>query len=86
MRVLGRPYGPEPHNGLLYWYEVTNITEEKVVNHSKTQFIDALIEFHYRLEDLFRNPRVPHCKAGEIGRWNPAPRGSLSLIRGQILG
>ncbi len=44
MRVLGRPYGPEPHNGLLYCYEGTNITGEKVVNHPKTQLIDALIE------------------------------------------
>ena len=44
MRVLGRPYGPEPHNGLLYCYEGTNITEEKVVNIPRTQLIDALIE------------------------------------------
>jgi len=44
MRVLGRPYGPKPHNGLLNRYEGTNITEENVVNHPRTQLIDALIE------------------------------------------
>ena len=44
MRVLGRPDGPEPHNGLLYCYEGTNITEENVVNHYRTQLIDALKE------------------------------------------
>ncbi len=37
-------YGPEPHNGLLYCYERTNITGEKVFNHSRTQLNDALIE------------------------------------------
>ena len=45
MRVLGRPYGPKLHNGLLNRYEGTNITEENVVNHTRTQLIDALIEF-----------------------------------------
>ncbi len=44
MRVLGRPDGPEPHKGLLYCYEGTNITEENVVNHPTTQLIDALKE------------------------------------------
>ncbi len=44
MRVLGRPDGPEPHNGLLYCYEDTNITEEKAVKDAKTQLNDALIE------------------------------------------
>ncbi len=48
MRVLGEPYGPEPHNGLLYGYEGTNITEERAVKGAKTQLIDALIE-SYRL-------------------------------------
>ncbi len=43
MRVLGRPYGPEPHNGLLYCYEGTNITMKSVVNHPRTQLNDALI-------------------------------------------
>ena len=35
--------GPEPHNGLLYCYEATNITGEKVVNRYKTYLNDALI-------------------------------------------
>ncbi len=39
-----KPDGPEPHNGLLYCYEGTNITGEKVVNPYRTQLIDALIE------------------------------------------
>ncbi len=46
MRVLGRPDGPEPHNGLLYGYEGTNITGERVVNPHRTQLIDALIASH----------------------------------------
>jgi hypothetical protein len=41
-----KPNGPEPHNGLLYCYEATNITGEKVVNPHKTQLIDALIAFY----------------------------------------
>ncbi len=44
MRVLGEPYGPEPHNGLLYGYEGTNITGERAVNPPRTQLNDALIE------------------------------------------
>ncbi len=44
MRVLGRPDGPEPHKGLLYCYEGTNITREKTVKVAKTQLIDALKE------------------------------------------
>jgi hypothetical protein len=40
-----KPDGPEPHNGLLYCYEGTNITGEKVVNIPRTQLIDALNEF-----------------------------------------
>ncbi len=36
---------PEPHNGLLYCYEGTNITGKKVVNPAKTQLNDALIAF-----------------------------------------
>jgi len=39
-----KPDVPEPHKGLLYCYEGTNITEEKVVKKAKMQFIDALIE------------------------------------------
>ena len=44
-----KPDGPEPHNGLLYCYEGTNITGEMVVNDYKTQLNDALIAFHVRL-------------------------------------
>ena len=44
-KSTNKPDGPEPHNGLLYCYEGTNITEENVVNHYRTQLIDALIEF-----------------------------------------
>ena len=51
MRVLGRPYGPKPHNGILNRYEGTNITEENVVNHPRTQLIDALIE-SWQIHDL----------------------------------
>jgi hypothetical protein len=54
MRVLGGPYGPEPHNVLLYFYEGTNITGEKVVNPHKTQLNDALIAFERHL-DLFQS-------------------------------
>ncbi len=36
--------GPELHNGLLYCYEGTNITEERAVNHLRTQLNDASIE------------------------------------------
>jgi len=43
-KSTNKPDGPEPHNGLLYCYEGTNITEENVVNHYRTQLIDALIE------------------------------------------
>jgi len=31
-----KPDGPEPHNGLLYGYEGTDITGEKFVNPHKT--------------------------------------------------
>ncbi len=34
----------EPHNGLLYCYEGTNITREKAVKGDRTQLNDALIE------------------------------------------
>ncbi len=44
MRVLGVAYGPQPHNGLLYYYEGTNITGERAVKSAKTQLIDALKE------------------------------------------
>ncbi len=47
-----KPDGPESHNGLLYCYEGTNITEEIVVNNSKTQLNDALIE-SYRSEQFW---------------------------------
>jgi hypothetical protein len=40
-----KPDGPEPHNGLLYCYEGTNITGERVVNRDETQLNDALIAF-----------------------------------------
>ncbi len=40
-----KPNGPEPHNGLLYCHEGTNITGEKIVNHPKMQLNDALIAF-----------------------------------------
>ncbi len=50
MRVLGRPDGPELHNGLLNRYEGTNITGERAVNHPRTQLIDALIEPYEGLE------------------------------------
>jgi len=33
--------------GLMYCYKGTNITVERVVNHSKTQLNDALIEFYW---------------------------------------
>jgi len=39
-----KPDGPEPHIGLLYYNEGTNITGERVVNYPKTQLNDALIE------------------------------------------
>ncbi len=39
-----KPDGPELHNGLLYCYEGTNITGERVVKDAKTQLNDALIE------------------------------------------
>ena len=39
-----KPDGPEPHNGLLYCYEGTNITGEKVVNHPRMKLNDTLIE------------------------------------------
>ncbi len=39
-----KPDGPELHNGLLYCYEGTNITGERVVNRYRTQLNDALIE------------------------------------------
>ncbi len=47
-----KPDGPEPHNGLLYCYEGTNITGGKVVNHYRTQLNDALIESYGRLRAL----------------------------------
>ncbi len=34
------------HNGLLFCYEGTNITGERVVNHPSMQLNDALIEFY----------------------------------------
>ncbi len=40
-----KPDGPEPHNGLLYCYEGTNITGKKAVKDAKTQLNDALIAF-----------------------------------------
>ncbi len=40
-----KPDGPELHNGILYCYEGTNITGERVVNDPKTQLNDALIAF-----------------------------------------
>ncbi len=39
-----KPDGSEPQNRLLYCYKATNITGERVVNRSKTQLNDALIE------------------------------------------
>ena len=44
-----KPDCPELHNGLLYRYEGTNITGEKVVNHYKTQLNDALNESYVGL-------------------------------------
>ncbi len=38
-----KPDGPEPQNGLLYCYEATNITGERVVNRSETQLKRRLI-------------------------------------------
>ena len=43
-KSTNKPDGPEPHNGLLYYYESTNITGEKVVNDYRTQLNDALME------------------------------------------
>ncbi len=43
-KSTNKPDGPEPHSGLLYCYEGTNITGERVVNHPRTQLNDALIE------------------------------------------
>jgi len=39
-----KPDGSKPHNGLLYCYEGTNITGEKVVKDANMQLNDALIE------------------------------------------
>ena len=39
-----KPDGPALHNSVLYCYEGTNITGERVVNRSQTQLNDALIE------------------------------------------
>ncbi len=58
MRVLGEPYGPEPHNGLLYGYEGTNITWEKTVKGARTQLIDALSAFG-RLDAHLREKQRP---------------------------
>jgi len=44
-----KPDGPELHNGLLYYYEGTNITGEKVVNPANMQLNDALIDSYLRL-------------------------------------
>ncbi len=51
--LTDKPDGSEPQNGLLYCYEGTNITGEKVVKDTETQLNDALIEFHsYIVEQL----------------------------------
>ena len=63
MRVLDGPDGPEPHNGLLYSYEGTNITGKKVVNHPRMKLNDAFIAFYGSSEARSSDRRsdVPSC-------------------------